>query len=132
MSLFYVDGFPGDLSIYLSIKTRSLRYLTETITGADYADDLIFSQIHLPKLNSCCIAWSRQQKALASMWMQIKQSLCSKQFGAFSTLNGKLLKFVTQFTYLGSNISFNERDVNKSKRHVLPLTDHMEKWYLIK
>ena len=37
---------------------------------------LCFSQIHLCKLNICCISWNRQQEALVSMWTQIKQSLC--------------------------------------------------------
>ena len=32
-----------------------------------------FSQTHPPKLNPCCIAWNKQQEALASTWMQIKQ-----------------------------------------------------------
>ena len=35
-------------------------------------------------------------------------------FKAISTLNGKPLKFVDQFTYLGSNISSTENDVNIS------------------
>ena len=29
-----------------------------------------------PKLNPCCIACSKQQEALASMWTQIKQNSC--------------------------------------------------------
>ena len=31
---------------------------------------LITQQIHLLKPNSCCVIWSMQQMALASMWMQ--------------------------------------------------------------
>ena len=38
--------------------------------------------------------------------------LCFKQEGAMSTLKGKSLKLVTQFTYLGSNISSTESDFN--------------------
>ena len=35
-----------------------------------------------------------------------------KQDGDISTLNGKPLKLVDQFTYLGSNITSTESDVN--------------------
>ena len=44
--------------------------------------------------------------------MQIKQSSCFKQEEAISTLSSKPLKLVDQFTYLGSNISSTESDVN--------------------
>ena len=37
--------------------------------------------------------------------------MCFKQ-GAISTLHGNPLKLIDQFTYLGSNISSTERDVN--------------------
>ena len=38
--------------------------------------------------------------------------MCFKQDGDISTLDGKPLKLVDQFTYLGSNISSTESDVN--------------------
>ena len=38
--------------------------------------------------------------------------MCFKQKGAISTQNDKPLKFIDQFTYLGSNISSTESDVN--------------------
>ena len=62
------------------------------IMDADYADDQCLLQIHLPKPNLCCRAWSRQQDVF--------------------TLNGKPLKLIDQFTYLGSNISSTDSDVN--------------------
>ena len=43
-------------------KTKSRWYPSETMTNADPAN----YQIHLPKTNPCCIAWSKQQVALAS------------------------------------------------------------------
>ena len=42
---------------------------------------------------------------------QYNQTLCFKQ-EPISTLIDKQLKFVDQFTYLGSNISSPESDVN--------------------
>ena len=68
------------------------------------------SQMHLPKPNSYCIAWSKQHHPLAFTWTQIK-FICFKQ-GAFYTLSGKLLNFVDKFTYISSNISSIESDVN--------------------
>ena len=41
--------------------------------------------------------------------------MSSKQDGAISTLNRKLLKLDDHFTYLVSNISSTESDVNISK-----------------
>ena len=38
--------------------------------------------------------------------------MCSKQDGAISLFNDKLLKLVDQFTFLGYNISSTESDVN--------------------
>ena len=40
--------------------------------------------------------------------------MCFNPYGAFSSLNGKPLKLVYQFKYLGSNISFTGSDVNIS------------------
>ena len=72
-----------------------------------------FSQLHMSKPNFCCIVWSNQQEALASTWTQMKQSpIFFKQNEAISILNGKLLKLVHQFIYLGSNISSTKSDVN--------------------
>ena len=39
-------------------------------------------------------------------------SICFKQKGIISTQSGKLLKSLDQFTYIGSNISSTESDVN--------------------
>ena len=72
---------------------------------------LHFLQIYLSKLNSNCIAWSKQQGVLSSMWMQTEFT-CFKQEGAISTLSGKSLKLVDQFPYLNSTISSTESDVN--------------------
>ena len=58
----------------------------------------------------------RLEQALGSINLYInankRESMCLKQKGAISTLSGKPLKFVAQFTYLGSNISSIENNVN--------------------
>ena len=38
--------------------------------------------------------------------------MCFKQEGIISTLNGKPMKLVDYFTYLGSNISSTESNIN--------------------
>ena len=82
-----------------------------------------FCQIYLCHLNVCCLAWNRQQDALVSTWTKLKQSSCV--FNKISTLNDKPMKFVDQFTYLGSNISSTERDVNVCIRKAFTVIDKL-------
>ena len=46
------------------------------------------------------------------MRKQIKRSTCFNREGVITTLNGGPLKLVHKFTYLSSNISSTEIDVN--------------------
>ena len=74
----------------------------------------------MPKPNSCCISWSKRQKASAQ--------ICFKQ-GVLSNLRDKPLKLVDQFTYLGSNISSTESDVNIDKEKEWIAIDRLSiKW----
>ena len=66
-------------------------------------------QIHLSKPNPCCIAWSRQQEALASTWTQTKRRTFFYREGVISILNGGL-KLVYKFTFLC--VSSTENYVN--------------------
>ena len=52
--------------------------------------------------------------ALASMGMQTKRSTCffDKKKEDISTLNGDSLKSEDEFTYLRSNVSSTENDIN--------------------
>ena len=56
-------------------KSRSRQYPAETISDADFTNDSASGK-HLSNPHPCCIVWSRQQKALASIWIQTKQSTC--------------------------------------------------------
>ena len=93
-------------------KTRSKWYLAETMTDADYIDDLILLANTLAQTKS--LQHSLKQ-AIGSIDLYVKANetefTCFKQEGAISTLCGKPLKLVDQFTYLGSNISSTENDV---------------------
>ena len=82
------------------------------MTDADYADDitLLLNTHAQPK----SLLHSLEQTAGSiSLHINTKQSTCVlKQEGSISTLNGWPLKLVDMFTYLGSNISSTESDVN--------------------
>ena len=54
-------------------KERTRRYPDQTITDADYTDDI--TQIHPPKPIPCCIVWNEQLQALASMSMHTRQNI---------------------------------------------------------
>ena len=72
----------------------------------DYANDLILFANSPTQSNPCDITWSKQPEALALTWK------CFKQDGAISTLSTRPLKFVDQFTYLSTNISSTESNIN--------------------
>ena len=66
------------------------------------------------KLNLCCIIWSRQQVALASISMQTKMKyMCFNQKGDISTLNDGSLKLVDKLINLGRSISSTENDISE-------------------
>ena len=54
IDLMKEDGFP-------LAKVKSLRYTERTITNVDYAEHIVFWQIHPPRLNPCCKIWNRRQ-----------------------------------------------------------------------
>ena len=61
-----------------------------------------FSQMQMHKPNLFCIAWSWQQNPLTSDKKGVRVYYLK---GATSSLNGKTLKLIDHFPYLGSNIS---------------------------
>ena len=83
------------------------------MTDADYPDDLAFLANTLaqaePLLHSL-------EQALGGIDLYVNANKTAymyfKQKGAISTLSGKPLKLVDHFTYLSSNISSTESDVN--------------------
>ena len=88
-------------------KKRSRRYPTETITDADYADDIA--------LLASAPAHSLQ-RAAAGIGLHVNahktKYMCFNQTGDISTLNGSSLKLVNKFTYLGSSVSSTETDID--------------------
>ena len=85
-------------------KKKSRQYPAETMTDTDYADDLLL------------LAPANAESLLHNIGLHInankKEYMWFKQEGTISTLSGRPLKFMDKFTYLNSNISSTERDVN--------------------
>ena len=102
-----------DLITENSFKSKKQEVDVETITDARL--HRCFGASHkysCPKQNLKYIGLNKQQQALASLWMQIKQNSCFKWEGDISTLSVKPLKLIDKFTYLSSNISSTESNVN--------------------
>ena len=95
-------------------KERSRRYLAQTITGADYADDIAFLA-NIPAQAETLL--HSLKRAAAGICLHVTahktEYMCFNQRGDISTLSGSSLKLVDKFTYLGSSVSSNETDINK-------------------
>ena len=55
-------------------KERSRIYPAQTITDADYADDIALLEINLPKPKTCYIVWNEQLRAQASISTQTRRN----------------------------------------------------------
>ena len=99
------------------------------LSDADYADDLELlantpaqaeSQLHI------------QVPAVEGIYRYMngnkRKFMCFKQKGAISTLSGKPLKLEDQFTYLGTNISSTESDVNI---HLAKVCNAIDSWSIL-
>ena len=94
-------------------KKRSSRYPTKTITDADYADDIA---ILANTPNQAETQLYILERAAAGVGLHVNahktEYICYNQTGDISTLDGTSLKLVDKFTYLGSNISSTEKDID--------------------
>ena len=80
---------------------------------ADYADDLALLTNTPARMKG--LLHSLEQTARGIGFYKILDNtvlICLKQSGVISTLNYKPLKLVNYFTYLDSNISLTESDIN--------------------
>ena len=92
---------------------RSRRYPAQTITDADYADDIALLA-NTPAQADALL--HSQERAAAGIGLHVNaqktEYMCFNQRGDISTLNGSSLKLVNKFTYLGSSVSSIETDIN--------------------
>ena len=94
-------------------KKRSRRYPAKTITDADNADDIAILT-HTP--NQAETLLHSLEPAAAGIGLDFNahktEYMCYNQTGDISTLDGTSLKLVDKFTYLGSGVSSNEKDID--------------------
>jgi len=94
-------------------KARSRRYPAQTVTDVDYADDLALLADTPTQAEALLHSLEEAAKNVGLYVNSDKTEFMSfKKQGDISTLDGKPLKLVEKFTYLGSNISSTESDVN--------------------
>ena len=94
-------------------KERGRRYSAQTITDADYADDIVLLENTPARAESQLHSLER---AAGSIGLHVNtdktEYMCFNQRGDISTLKGGSLKLVDKFTYLGSSASSTEKDIN--------------------
>ena len=94
-------------------KERSRRYPAQTITDANYADDIALlantltqAETQLHSLERAAVGIGLHVNADKTEYM------CFNQRGDISSLNGSSLKLVNKFTYIGSSVLSTETDIN--------------------
>ena len=94
-------------------KKRTRRYPAQTITDADYTDDIAIMANAFAKTETLL---HNLERAAASIGLHVNadkmEYMCCNQRGDISTLNGSSLKLVDNFTYLGSNVSSTETNID--------------------
>ena len=94
-------------------KKRSRRYPAKTITDADYTDDIA---ILANTPNQAKTLLHSLERAATGIGLHVNahktEYMCFNQAGDISTQEGTSLKLVDKFTYLGSNISSTEKDID--------------------
>ena len=107
-------------------KERSRRYPVQTITDADYADDISF-QANLPAQAVSLL--HRLERAAGVIGLHVNEdkteNMCFYQRGDISTLKSGPLKLVNKFNYLGSNVSSAETDINPRLTKVWTAIDRL-------
>ena len=95
-------------------KERSRRYLVQTITGADYADDIALLANTSTQAETLLHSLER---VAAGIGLDINadktEYICFNQRGDITKLNGSSLKLLYKFIYL-SSVSSTKTDINAS------------------
>ena len=94
-------------------QAKSRRHPAQTITDADYADDLaLFSD----SVTQAQLLLHQLEQAARDIGLHVNadktEYMAYKQKGEIASLSGKILNRVEEFIYLGSNIASTEKDVN--------------------
>ena len=97
-------------TITMFYKNMKAVVCLETMIDTHYADNLALLA-SAPAQAESLLHSLKQAVVGISLYMNANK-MCFKQEGTISTLNGKSLKLVDQFTYPSRNISSTESDVN--------------------
>ena len=92
---------------------RSRRYPEKTITDADYADDIALLA-NTPNQAETLLHSLERAAAVIGLHVNAHKTefMCFNQKDDISTLDGTSLKLVDKFTYLGSSVFSNEKDID--------------------
>ena len=94
-------------------KERNRRYPAQTITDAEYADNIALL-VNTPAQAETLL--HSLERAAADFGLHVNthetEHMRFNQRGDISTLNGSSLKLVHKFTYLGSSVSSTEKNIN--------------------
>ena len=100
-------------NVFKLAKERRKRYSAQTITDADYADDIALLANTPAQAESLLHSLERAASGIGFHVNANKtEYICFNQKGDISTLKNGHLKLVDKFTYLGSNVSSTENDIN--------------------
>ena len=103
----------------------------ETITNVDYANDLVLLA-NTPAQAESLLYNLEQAAGGIGLYVNANKTehMYFKWEGAISTLSGRPLKLIDEFTYLNSNISFTESVVNMYSKtwNTINVIDHVEVW----
>ena len=107
-------------------KKRNRRYPAQTITDADYVDDMSLLANTPAQAESLLHS---QDRAVGGIGLYVNadktEYMCFNQRGDISTLKGGPLKLVDKFTYLGSSVSSTENDINTHLAKVWTANDRL-------
>ena len=99
---------------------------TQTITNADYADDIALLANTAATAETLLYGLERAEVDIDFHVNAGKTGyMCFNQSGDISILNGSSLKLVDKFTYLGSRVSSTEEDVNTRLAKVWTANDRL-------
>ena len=94
-------------------KKRSRRQPAKTITDVDYADDIAILANTPGRIETLLHSLERTTTGIGFHVNAHKTKyICFNQTGDISTLDGSSLKLVDKFTYLGSSVFSNEKDID--------------------
>ena len=94
-------------------KEKKQKVPAKTITDADYADDIAILA-NTPNQTETLLHSLEQAAAGIGLHTNAHKTeyMCFNQTGDISTLDGRSLKLVDKFTYLGISVSSTEKDIN--------------------